>query len=142
MTNNDLETLRDLVCAEISSDSIKMEHQELKDALTLIPIRDGVLRYLYDTPSARTNAQTNLNLLLAQTVAHEQAALATILAGCTWLDSDLKKTSEALALALKADSTYSLARLLDVALTHGVPPKVWADSLAAVSPEQCLTGAA
>jgi hypothetical protein len=31
---------------------------------------------------------------------------------------------------------------LDVALIHGIPPRVWSDSLAAVSPEQCLSGAA
>jgi hypothetical protein len=54
----------------------------------------------------------------------------------------LELTRNSLDQALLADPTYSLARLLDVALTHGVPAKVWADSLAAVSPQQCLSGAA
>lgn len=142
MANTKLENLRDLVCAEISSDSFTTEQQTLINALVQIPIRDGVLRYLYDTPEARTNATKNLTMILENCIAHERAAVATVLAGCTWLDSDLTKTSAALQQALKADSTYSLARLLDVALTHGVPPAVWADSLAAVTPEQCLTGAA
>ena len=100
------------------------------------------MRHLYDNAGARNQTAINLEKLLNKCVSHEAAALATILAGCYWLDADMDKTKEALSKALKADPTYSLARLLDVALVHGVPPKVWADSLAAVSPEQCLSGAA
>lgn len=137
-----LEKLRDYVCAELQADSKIKQPQKLIDALIQIPIRDGVLRYLFDNKESRNQSAKNLELLLAKCQAHEKAALGTIKAGCHWLDEDVTQTKNALTIALTADPTYSLARLLDVALVHGIPPKVWADSLAAVSPEQCLTGAA
>ena len=71
-----------------------------------------------------------------------RAALATILAGTAWLDGDWQTTRHALDVALDEDSEYSLARLLDTALVHDVPHKVWVDSLSAVSYEKCLAGAA
>lgn len=134
--------LRDYVCAELQTDSKIKKPQKVIDALIQIPIRDGFLRYLYDNQAARSQSSKNLAALLTSCTDTEKCALATIKAGCHWLDEDLDQTKEALKIALSADPTYSLARLLDVALVHGVPPKVWADSLAAVSPEQCLTGAA
>ena len=142
MEITELIKLRDFVCAKLQTDSKLKQPQIIIDALIQIPIRDGVLRFLYDNPESRTRAAVNLGKLLSKCVEHEKAALATIKAGCHWLDEDVEKTKEALNTALTADSTYSLARLLDVALVHGVPPKVWADSLAAVSPEQCFSGAA
>ena len=142
MTFNELERTRDLICAALVSDSMTLDKNKLIQTLAEIPIRDGFLRYLFDNPNSRINAIKNLSLLLKDCVPHEQAVIGTVLAGCYWLDADFENTRQALDLALAADSTYSLARLLDVALTHSVPAKVWADSLAAVSPEQCLHGAA
>ena len=134
--------LRDYVCAELQTDSKMKKPQNLIDALIKIPIRDGFLRFLYDHQEARNQCARNLDVLLEKCDQKELPAIATIKAGCHWLDEDVELTRNALKIALIADPTYSLARLLDVALVHGVPPKVWADSLAAVSPEQCLTGAA
>ena len=142
MTFTELETTRDLVCAALVADCLTKDQNELIQALAQIPIRDGFLRYLFDNPSSRVNACRNLATLLKNCVPHEQVVIGTVLAGCYWLDADFENTRQALDLALAADSTYSLARLLDVALTHSVPAAVWADSLAAVSPEQCLHGAA
>ena len=142
MSVSELEKLRDLVCAALTADPFEAEPQFVINQIIQIPIRDGLLRYLYDQPRDRKVATQNLELLLENCVNHERAAVATVLAGSYWLDADMKNTRTALDTALEADSTYSLARLLDVALSHGVPAKVWADSLAAVSPEQCLTGAA
>lgn len=155
MSKNQLEELRDLVCAalvadpvaseiptEISTENTHLEKSKILDAIIQIPIRDGFLRYLFDNPELRANAQKNLNLLLADCVNHERATVATVLAGCAWLDEKYDETRTALDLALEADSTYSLARLLDVALKHGIPAQVWADSLNAVTPEQCISGAA
>ncbi|MEN9741301.1 MAG: hypothetical protein RIR66_257 [Actinomycetota bacterium] len=137
-----LEKLRDYVCAELQTDSTINDSQKVIDALMQIPIRDGVLRYLYDNQELRKQSAKNLALLLKKCQENEKAALGTIKAGCHWLDEDVEQTKEALKIALTADPTYSLARLLDVALIHGIPPRVWSDSLAAVSPEQCLSGAA
>lgn len=137
-----LKKLRDTVCAAITSDLNQNDYNELLTAIEQIPIRDGILRNLYDNPELRAKAAQNLNWLLEQDCGSAKSTIATILAGCLWLDGDFAATRKALDDALAADSTYSLARLLDVALVHGVPPSVWADSLAAVTPEQCLTGAA
>ena len=137
----ELEQIRDQICAELSADS-KPEREFLLMHLEQIPIRDGLLRYLYDHAEVREQVAKNLEVLLEENCAGAKAAVATVLAGCYWLDANLNQTRNALDMALAADATYSLARLLDVALTHGVPASVWADSLAAVSPEQCLTGAA
>lgn len=142
MEITELEKLRDRVCAAITSDPSTCNYQELLTALEQIPIRDGLLRNLYDNPELRAQAALNLANLLEQDCGAAKSTVATVLAGCCWLDEDFASTRKALDIALSADSTYSLARLLDVALVHGVPPSVWADSLAAVSPEQCLTGAA
>ena len=137
-----LERLRDTVCAAITSDLNQSDFNDLLNAIEQIPIRDGLLRNLYDNPELRTKAAQNLGWMLEQDCGSAKSTIATVLAGCYWLDGNFEATRKALDLALTADSTYSLARLLDVALVHGVPPSVWADSLAAVSPEQCLTGAA
>jgi len=142
MELNQLIKLRNYVCAELQTDSKIKKPQELIDALIQIPIRDGFLRYLYDHQEVRSQCEKNLEELLEKCDQKELPAIATIKAGSHWLDEDIEQTRQALKIALSADPTYSLARLLDVALVHGVPPKVWADSLAAVSPEQCLTGAA
>ena len=142
MEITDLVKLRDFVCAELITDTKTKKPQAVIDAISQIPIRDGFLRYLFDNQAVRNQVGKNLDLLLSDCVDHERAAIATIKAGCHGLDEDFEQTKAALKLALAADPSYSLARLLDVALIHGVPPKVWADSLAAVSPEQCLTGAA
>lgn len=138
----ELEKIRDYVCRELTTDPLSADSNELIQALIQIPIRDGCLRYLFDHQEAREMVALNLEQLLTECVNHERAAVATVLAGCYWLDANMQATRTALDSALEADSTYSLARLLDVALKHGVPATVWADSLAAVSPEQCLTGAA
>ena len=137
-----LEKLRDFICAELSAETMTATQQDLISALVLIPIRDGLLRYLYDNSETRPNVARNLEAVLTNCVNHEVAAIGTIIAGCYWLNSDFEQTRNFLDQALEADPTYSLARLLDVALNHGVPAKVWADSLAAVTPEQCLSGAA
>lgn len=137
-----LEKLRDFICAELSAETISATPQDLISALVLIPIRDGLLRFLYDNSEKRAVVVRNLETVFPECVKHEVAAVATIIAGCYWLNSDFNETRNSLDKALEADPTYSLARLLDVALTHGVPAKVWADSLAAVTPEQCLSGAA
>ncbi len=142
MNFTELEKTRDRVCAEISSDSFTKDVEQLLTDIVEIPIRDGLLRFLYDNADLRKQSAKNLQTLLETDSGFAKCAVATVLAGCTWLDSDFISTRKALDLALEIDSTYSLARLLDVALTHGIPASVWADSLAAVSPEQCLTGAA
>ena len=107
-----------------------------------IRVRDGLLRQIFDNPEVRTCVRANLFEVVSLVPAGYVAASATVLAGCAWLDGNGALARIAIDVALEADSTYSLARLLDTALSHGIPPRVWSDSLAAVSYEDCLAGAA
>ncbi len=104
--------------------------------------RDAVLRTLYDLPEKRLAARAQLIDLVGRAPKQFVPVLATVLAGCAWLDGNGAITRMAIDRALEADSDYGLARLLDRALTFGVPPRVWAESLAAVSMDDCLAGAA
>ena len=105
-------------------------------------VRDGVLRHLYDNPSDRLAVRGSLLGLVGYAPCDVVAAVATTLAGCAWLDGNAALTQIALRHAQDADAAYSLARLLDRALRHAVPPCVWTQSLAAVSMDDCVAGAA
>jgi hypothetical protein len=111
-------------------------------ALADIHVRDALLRSAYDIPALRSKIRIALHENLHRIPTDFVAPLATVLAGCAWLDGNGVLSNAAVARALEVDSNYSLAQLLDRALTHGVPPHVWAESLAAVSMDKCLAGAA
>lgn len=118
------------------------EYGLLSVVVSDIQMRDGLLRQMLDQPNLRLPIRTTL--LTAISRAHERhvAPLATALAGCAWLDGNGALATVALERALEADPSYSLARLLDRAISHSVPPSVWTESLEAVSYEECLAGAA
>lgn len=111
------------------------------EALTLIPIRDAVLRFAFDNADQREALAENLQKLSEMADGNGKPVVHAVRAGVLWLDGKQDETVKEVSQALSADSTYSLARLLDVALRHGVPSHVWADSLSAVSTDECLTGA-
>jgi len=107
-----------------------------------IRCRDGILRQIFENEESRPDLCRGLSRILAVAPEDHRASVATTLAGALWLDGHRAVTRKLIALALEADETYSLARLLDTALQHGVPHRVWVDSLAAVAYEKCLVGAA
>jgi len=107
-----------------------------------VQMRDGFLRQMLDQPKLRLPIRTTLMIAVSQANEQYVAPLATVLAGCAWLDGNGALATVALERALSADPSYSLARLLDRAITHSVPPSVWTESLEAVSYEECLAGAA
>ena len=107
-----------------------------------IQMRDGFLRQMLDRPALRLPIRTTLMVAVSQAQQQYVAPLATALAGCAWLDGNGAMASVALERALSADPSYSLARLLERAISHSVPPSVWTESLEAVSYEECLAGAA
>lgn len=100
--------------------------------------RDAVLRHLLDQPQARMSARSTLIDLVTRCPVRFVAPVATTLAGVVWLDGIGSLARVAIDRALDADADYSLARLLDRALANGVPPSVWAESLAAVTVDECL----
>jgi hypothetical protein len=112
------------------------------NALLDIRARDGVLRRILEHEELRGNISENLATLFRVAPIECRPAIATVFAGARWLEGDQLATRYAIDIALEEDSEYSLARLLDTALIHGVPHRVWIDSLTAVPYEKCLAGAA
>ena len=118
------------------------EMADLVRLLSAVRSRDAFLRKLFDNPDSRAQVRAHLVTVISTIPTNHIPPVATVLAGCAWLDGNGALARVALDRALNIDETYSLARLLDMALSHGVPPHVWSDSLQAVSYEQCLQGAA
>lgn len=111
-------------------------------AITDIRTRDGVLRRVLEMEDQREAIASNLVRAFRVAPAQYRAAIATVYAGTVWLSGNRPLTRHAVDVALDAESDYSLARLLDTALVHGVPHRVWVESLSAVAYEKCLVGAA
>jgi len=118
------------------------EHAQLSVGLRDIRTRDGLLRMVHDAPELRGLLQAHLIREVGRAQQEFVAPLATVYAGLTWLEGQTDLTRLAVDQALKNDPSYSLAQLLDIALRHNVPPTVWSSSLAAVSFDACLKGAA
>ena len=127
---------------QVESDLTWQEHAQLCVGLCDIRTRDGLLRMFHDSPGLREQLLTHLIRELGRAKDEYSAPLATVYAGIAWLDGKTQVTREAVDHALHIDSSYSLAQLLDIALRHNVPPTVWSSSLAAVSFDACLKGAA
>lgn len=104
--------------------------------------RDAFLRILvHDIPQApRRVAEEMLTNAVSLCADSDRAALATVIAGLAWQRGDGAVAQECLNLALAADAGYSLARLLDRAIRHAVPPSVWVDAVSATTVESCLIG--
>ena len=118
------------------------EHAQLSIGLCDIRTRDGLLRKLHDAPELRGQFMSHLIREVSRSQEEFTAPIATVYAGIAWLEGQTQVTRLAVDRALQIDSSYSLAQLLDIALRHNVPPSVWSSSLAAVSFDACLKGAA
>ena len=118
------------------------EHAQLSIGLCDIRTRDGLLRKLHDAPELRGQFMSHLIREVSRSQEEFTAPMATVYAGIAWLEGQTQVTRLAVDHALQVDSSYSLAQLLDIALRHNVPPSVWSSSLAAVSFDACLKGAA
>jgi len=127
---------------QVETDLTWQEHAQLSVGICDIRTRDGLLRMLHDSPELRGQFQSHLIREAARAEQECIAPLATIYAGIAWLEGQTQLTRLGVDHALKIDPSYSLAQLLDIALRHDVPPSVWSSSLAAVSFDACLKGAA
>jgi hypothetical protein len=111
--------------------------EQIAGELAFIPMRDAVLRFAFDAPELRSVLISSLDELIHLEISREElTTIYTILAGIYFLNADIEETQNLVNDALSLDSGYSLARLLDTALRHGVPAFVWSDSLKAVSYKQ------
>ena len=111
-------------------------------ALADIRTRDGVLRRILEHEDLRPLVTTNLVRVFRAAPGKYRPAIATVVAGTAWLDGNEELARYSIDVALREDDGYSLARLLDTALVHGVPHRVWVESLTAVGYDKCLAGAA
>jgi hypothetical protein len=127
---------------QIQSELNWQEHAQTCVAISDIRTRDGLLRIIHDHPEAREDLRAHLIREVARAQQEFVAPLATVFAGISWLDGHHEVTRLAVDRALEVDPAYSLAQLLDIALRHNVPASVWSSSLAAVSFDACLKGAA
>ena len=127
---------------QIDADLSWQEHALLSVGLCDIRTRDGLLRRLHDSPELRALFQAHLMREVVRSQQEFAAPIATVYAGVAWLEGQTQLTRLAVDHALEIDATYSLAQLLDIALRHNVPPAVWSSSLAAVSFDACIKGAA
>jgi hypothetical protein len=118
------------------------ETARLSLALSEIRVRDALLRRAFESFNVRMHLRSLLMSTISRIPEAHVAPAATLLAGVVWLDGNGPLARIALDRALEADSEYSLAQLLDTALTHAVPSRIWSESLEAVSYEDCLQGAA
>ena len=127
---------------QIDKDLTWKEHAQLSIGLCDIRTRDGLLRRLHDAPDLRGKFLSHLIREVARSAQEFTAPIATVYAGIAWLEGQTEITRLAVDHALQIDASYSLAQLLDIALRHNVPSSVWSSSLAAVSFDACLKGAA
>ena len=107
-----------------------------------IHIRDCLLKRFLSDSVLREAAAHHLLVTIPRASESSVVVLATALAGIVWLDGHEALAKSALDRALECDPSYSLAVLLNRAISFGVPSSVWSDSLEAVTEEECLQGAA
>ena len=107
-----------------------------------IHIRDCLLKRFLTDSVLREAAAAHLLVTIPLASESSVVVLATALAGIVWLDGHEVLAKSALDRALECDPSYSLAVLLNRAITFGVPSSLWSDSLEAVTEEECLQGAA
>ena len=105
--------------------------------------RDALMRTLVHEvdPAERRRAEDRIVAALPLVGPELRAAAATLAAGLAWQRGDGALAHECLAVALAQDPGYSLARLLQRAISRAVPPQVWVDAVAATSVDSCLRGA-
>ena len=114
-----------------------------------IRVRDGFLKTFGELVESGKDSQRVADLLaglltFAQNSKGDVRGMALISwAGCSWL---LGNSDAFHAISqgepLEVVQEISLWQLLDIAFRHGVPSRIWSDSLKAVSLEACLIGAA
>jgi hypothetical protein len=127
------------VVAELLSGEMTPEGIE---NLVSIQIRDGVMHFALENPELRETMIATLSKLAEDSEDTKVKVTAKVVkAGFLWLDGKENETVTLVNDALRMDSSYSLAQLLDIAIRHNVPSRVWAQSLEAVSLDACLMGA-
>ena len=118
------------------------------DASTLaafndVRLRDGLLRrWVFESASEHRLMIESALIGAARSLPPERSCpLLTVIAGIAWSRGEPVVARHCVQAALQHDPHYSLARLLQRALMHQVPARVWLQAVEATSMRECLVGA-
>ena len=106
-----------------------------------ITVRDCFLWQLTHQNRLASSAET-FRIALRATPAGLRAPLATVTALAFWLQGDGVRASAALEQARLDKADYGLAHLVEIALTNGLPPAAWNETMVKMSYEVCRSGVA
>ncbi len=111
---------------------------QIAGALHNIHVRDVVL-FDVSEMDAHTleHATGNLRAIVANTPNEHVAPVATTLAINEWLRGNGANTNMALDRALASNQDYSLRGLIDAAVSNGIAPDFWRESIVHLSREEC-----
>jgi len=104
-----------------------------------VTVRDCFLWHLTHQDLLASSAET-FRIALRATPAGLRAPLATVTALAFWLQGDGVRASAALAQARLDNVDYGLAHLVEIALTNGLPPAMWTETMVKMSYEVCRSG--
>lgn len=117
-------------------------------SVQVVPVRDLVLFHfieLFDSQEVEAHEKlarllTGLTIAVASLESDTpvRAMTATVLAGGEWILDRRFETESALLVAMDSAHTPNLAELLNTAVTHNVPNRIWLDSLRDISAQQIL----
>jgi hypothetical protein len=131
-----------IIVAALNAGAIdEVAQAQIITGLTDIRVRDCVLWQLTHQDRLASCAQT-LRIALRAAPTGLRAPLATVTALAFWLEGDGVRASAALKQATLDNADYGLAHLVDIALTNGVSPKMWNESLGKLPYEVCRAGVA
>lgn len=115
---------------------------EMLMALADVRVRDTVLwELMHDDPRTWSHAADRLAAAVAGSPESHVAPPATLLAILRWQTGDGSRAVAATERALRADSGYTLAALVEQCLATGMHPLTWRQGLADLTREQCLRAA-
>lgn len=148
LTVTDLEPWRDASIAAATDVFLCLEGDidaataaEVIGAMADVRVRDTVLWEASSwSPDQLQRALVAAELLVRCAPRGWLAPVATVYAAMAWLTGDGARASIALDRVREEQPGYSLARLIGLAISGGMPPESWRDSLASLSREVCRHG--
>ncbi|MFM1917940.1 MAG: hypothetical protein RJB01_1455, partial [Actinomycetota bacterium] len=102
--------------------------------------RDGLLWWVTEDVRIRAHVRDSLGALLPKVVRGHGADTSAVLAITHWLHGDGVRANTAVERGIEDDPQHRLVNLLGLAITAGMPPRVWCESMADLSFETCRRG--
>ena len=112
---------------------------QLAAGLHDIRVRDALLWHLAQELDPDTGMRL-MRRLVRELPEGRRSPAATVAGICAWLAGDGVRANAALELALVDDPEYGLARLVSTALSNGLPPSMWRETMSQLSYADCRFG--